>query len=57
MNNVGGGVSCRTAKDNVNLSEIAALFGGGGHAKAAGLPVGDEIRNMVIEQIFHLESN
>lgn len=57
MINVGGGVSCRTAKDNVNLSEIAALFGGGGHAKAAGLPVGDEIRNMVIEQIFHLESN
>lgn len=57
MINVGGGVSCRTAKDEVNLAEIAALFGGGGHAKAAGLPVTDEIRELVINQIFHLESN
>lgn len=54
MINVGGGVSCRTAKEDVNLAEIAALFGGGGHAKAAGLPVKDEIREMVINQIFHL---
>lgn len=57
MINVGGGVSCRTIKDNVNLAEIAALFEGGGHAKAAGLPVKDEIREMVINQIFRLESN
>lgn len=57
MINVGGGVSCRTAKENVNLAEIAALFGGGGHAKAAGLPVGDEIRNMVIDALFHVENN
>lgn len=57
MINVGGGVSCRTAKDNVNLAEIAALFGGGGHAKAAGLPVGDEIREMVIDTLFKLENN
>lgn len=56
MINVGGGVSCRTAKENVNLAEIAALFGGGGHAKAAGLPVGEEVREMVIDRIFHLES-
>ena len=54
MINVGGGVSCRTAKEEVNLAEVAALFGGGGHAKAAGLPVKDEIREMVINQIFHL---
>ncbi|MBP3886172.1 MAG: hypothetical protein J6F30_00750 [Cellulosilyticum sp.] len=57
MINVGGGVSCRTAKEDVNLAEIAALFGGGGHAKAAGLPVQDEIREMVINQIFHLNEN
>ena len=54
MINVGGGVSCRTVKDNVNLAEIAALFDGGGHAKAAGLPVKEEIREMVINQIFHI---
>lgn len=57
MINVGGGVSCRTAKEDVNLAEVAALFGGGGHAKAAGLPVTDEIREMVIREIFHLNSN
>ena len=57
MINVGGGVSCRTAKENVNLAEIASLFGGGGHAKAAGLPVKDEVREMVINHIFHLNSN
>lgn len=57
MINVGGGVSCRTTKENVNLAELAALFGGGGHAKAAGLPVGDEIREMVINTLFKLENN
>lgn len=57
MINVGGGVSCRTAKEDVNLAEIAALFGGGGHAKAAGLPVSDEIREMVIDTLFQLENN
>ncbi|MBE6022100.1 MAG: oligoribonuclease [Cellulosilyticum sp.] len=56
MINVGGGVSCRTIKEDVNLAEIAALFGGGGHAKAAGLPVQDDIREMVINHIFHLDS-
>jgi len=57
MINVGGGVSCRTTKEDVNLAEIAALFGGGGHAKAAGLPVSDEIREMVINSLFKLENN
>ena len=54
MINVGGGVSCRTIKEDINLAEIAALFGGGGHAKAAGLPVKEEIREMVIQKIFHI---
>nr|WP_302597935.1 hypothetical protein [uncultured Cellulosilyticum sp.] len=53
MINVGGGVSCRTIKEDINLgTDIAAIFGGGGHAKAAGLPVKDEIREMVIQSIF-----
>ena len=55
MINVGGGVSCRTIKEDVNLAEIASLFGGGGHTKAAGLPVKDEVREMVINHIFQLE--
>lgn len=54
MINLGGGVSCRTIKTDVNLAEIASLFGGGGHAKAAGIPIPQEIRELVIDQIFHL---
>ncbi len=55
MINVGGGVSCRTVKDNVNLAtDITEVFGGGGHAKAAGMPVPFAIREMVINHLFHL---
>lgn len=31
--------SCRTQKDNINLSKLAQLFGGGGHQKAAGFSI------------------
>lgn len=54
MINVGGGVSCRCVKDDVNLAELAASFGGGGHVKASGFPISDEIREMVIRSIFRL---
>ncbi len=54
MINVGGGVSLRTNKDNVNVSEIAAAFGGGGHAKASGMRVPEEVRDTVIKMIFQL---
>lgn len=55
MINVGGGVSCRTVKNNVNLAtDITEVFGGGGHAKAAGMPVPSAIREMVINHLFHL---
>ncbi|ADZ83284.1 DHH family phosphoesterase [Cellulosilyticum lentocellum] len=55
MINVGGGVSCRTVKDNVNLAtDITEVFGGGGHAKAAGMPVPPSIRELVINTLFHL---
>lgn len=38
--NVGGKkLSLRTIHDHVDVSEIAAMFGGGGHAKAAGCPL------------------
>lgn len=56
MINVGGGVSCRCVKENVNLAELAASFGGGGHVKAAGFRIGDEIREMVIRSVFKLDT-
>ncbi len=54
MINVNGGVSCRTNKENLNLGEeVAQVFGGGGHAKAAGLPVTDAVRELIIHSIFN----
>jgi len=32
-------VGLRTAKDDVNVADIAKFLGGGGHPKAAGFPV------------------
>ncbi len=58
MINVGGGVSLRTVKDDVNLAtNIAEIFGGGGHAKAAGMRVPSTIREMVINTLFCLEDH
>lgn len=56
MINIGGGVSCRCVKEDVDLASFAASFGGGGHKKAAGFRVSDTIRELVIKEIFHLES-
>lgn len=46
-------VSYRTIKENINLGEdVAALFGGGGHSKAAGSQFTDKIKLNVIKNIF-----
>ena len=52
MINVGGGVSLRTQKDNVDLAELATTLGGGGHKKASGFGIPDEKRVEIIKQIF-----
>jgi bifunctional oligoribonuclease and PAP phosphatase NrnA len=36
--------SLRTQHDDINLSEIAGLFGGGGHKKAAGFTIAGKLR-------------
>jgi oligoribonuclease NrnB/cAMP/cGMP phosphodiesterase (DHH superfamily) len=51
--NLDKSVSYRTAKDNINLGvDIAKIYGGGGHPKAAGSPISDDIKNEVIDLIF-----
>ncbi|WP_288682309.1 DHH family phosphoesterase [uncultured Eubacterium sp.] len=46
-------VSYRTVKDDIDLgNDIAKLFGGGGHPKAAGSEFSGEIKLKVIENIF-----
>ncbi len=56
--NVDGGVSLRTTKEDINLAtEVAAVFGGGGHAKASGMRVPSEVREMVINTVFCLDES
>ena len=46
-------VSYRTVKDDIDLGkDIAQLFGGGGHHKAAGSEFSDNVQFKVIEKIF-----
>lgn len=52
MINMDGVVSYRTIKDDIDLGEIAKTFGGGGHPKAAGSRIADEVQFNVINRIF-----
>lgn len=45
-------VSLRTVKDNVDVSDIAKTFGGGGHKPAAGFVISNDIKQQFISSIF-----
>jgi oligoribonuclease NrnB/cAMP/cGMP phosphodiesterase (DHH superfamily) len=47
-----GGVSLRTVREDLNLSEIAKKFGGGGHPKASGFPVKKNFIQYILNNIF-----
>lgn len=54
--NIGGKkVSFRTIHDEVDVSEVAAKFGGGGHAKASGCTMNEEAYKLYVTNTFHLE--
>lgn len=48
----GSSVSFRTVKDDVNVSEIAKVFGGGGHVKASGCGIDSKLSKKYIDSIF-----
>ena len=48
----GSSVSFRTAKDDINVSEIAKVFGGGGHVKASGCGIDSKLSKKYIDSIF-----
>lgn len=47
-----GGISYRTRRDDVNLTEFAQKFKGGGHHKASGSPIPVELKDELINSIF-----
>ncbi|KGR76668.1 DHH family phosphoesterase [Ureibacillus sinduriensis] len=54
--NMGGKkISYRTIHDHVDVSEIAAIYGGGGHQKASGSSITDEAYKDYVLDTFHLE--
>lgn len=54
--NMGGKrVGFRTIHDHVDVSLLAAHFGGGGHAKASGCSLTEEAYKSFVTETFHLE--
>ncbi|WP_075617727.1 DHH family phosphoesterase [Paenisporosarcina indica] len=54
--NMGGKrLGFRTSHDDVDVSEVAGQFGGGGHAKASGCSLTDEAYKQYVVKAFHLE--
>lgn len=47
-------ISFRTIHDHIDVSAIAAEFGGGGHQKAAGCSLTDDAYEQYVAQIFHI---
>lgn len=50
--NMQQGISYRCSKDNIDVSEIASVYGGGGHIKASGSPMDNNLKREVIKLIF-----
>ena len=50
--NMQQGISLRSRTEDVDVSEIAAIYGGGGHIKAAGAPMDNKLKKEVIKMIL-----
>lgn len=51
--NTGDGVSLRTAKEELNVGQLAKeLYNGGGHPGAAGFPINYEVTHRYMEQVL-----
>lgn len=47
-------IGLRTVKDDINLTDIAKQFGGGGHPKASGFPLGKDKLDKFICELFDI---
>ncbi|KMY53375.1 oligoribonuclease [Bacillus sp. FJAT-27231] len=53
--NIGGKrLGFRTIHDHIDVSEVAAYYGGGGHAKAAGASMTEDAYRHFVTETFHL---
>ena len=52
--NLNRSISFRCVKDNVNLNEVASLFGGKGHQKAAGAPLKEDLYETLIDNVLDM---
>lgn len=50
--NMQQGISFRSVKDEINVAEIASFYGGGGHIKASGAPMDNNLKKEVIKLIM-----
>ncbi|MGM0883096.1 MAG: DHH family phosphoesterase [Bacillota bacterium] len=55
MNMGGKKISLRTIHDHIDVSEIAGLYGGGGHAKASGCSMTKESYQSFVSETFPME--
>lgn len=54
--NIGGKrLGFRTIHEDVDVSEVAGQFGGGGHAKASGCSMNEEAYQQYVVETFHLD--
>lgn len=51
--NMQQGLSFRCSKDDMNVAEIASIYGGGGHIKASGAPMDNSLKREVIKLILN----
>jgi oligoribonuclease NrnB/cAMP/cGMP phosphodiesterase (DHH superfamily) len=51
--NMQQGLSFRAYKDDIHVGEIATIYGGGGHIKAAGAPLDNSIKREVIKLLLN----
>ena len=50
--NMQQGISLRSRTEDVDVAEIASIYGGGGHVKAAGAPMDNKLKKEVIKMIL-----
>lgn len=51
--NMQQGISFRASKEDINVSEVAKIYGGGGHVKASGAPMDNSLKREVIKLILN----